>query len=183
VEGLLLRARAGVSAPWPRAEALTTRRLVLEPLRPEHARELAPVLADPALHAFIGGEPATEDELRARFARQAAGRSPGRAQGWLNWVARDRATHAPVGTIQATITDGDGVRSAALAWVVATSRQDEGLATEAARAAVDWLRDRGVTRFVAHIHPDHGASAAVARHLGLAPTDARHAGEVRWVGS
>jgi RimJ/RimL family protein N-acetyltransferase len=140
-----------VSAPWPRAEALTTQRLALEPLRPEHARELAPVLADPALHAFIGGEPATEDELRARFERQAAGRSPDGAQGWLNWVARDRATRAPVGTVQATITDGDGVRSAALAWVVATSRQGEGLATEAARAAVDWLRGRGVTRFVAHI--------------------------------
>jgi RimJ/RimL family protein N-acetyltransferase len=171
-----------MSAPWPRAEALATRRLVLEPLRPEHARELAPVLADPALHAFIGGEPATEDELRARFARQAAGRSPDGAQGWLNWVARDRATQAPVGTVQATITDGDGVRSAVLAWVVATRRQGEGLATEAARAAVDWLRGRGVTRFVAYIHPDHHASAAVARRLGLAPTDARHAGEVRWVG-
>ena len=46
-----------------------------------------------------------------------------------------------------------------------------------------WLRDQGVTRFVAHVHPDHGASAAVARHLGLAATDARHQGEVRWVGS
>ena len=46
-----------------------------------------------------------------------------------------------------------------------------------------WLRDQGVTRFVAHVHPDHGASAAVARHLGLAATDARRQGEVRWVGS
>jgi RimJ/RimL family protein N-acetyltransferase len=182
VEGLLLRSRAGVSPPWPRAEALTTRRLVLEPLRPEHARELAPVLADPALHAFIGGEPATEDELRARFARQAAGRSPDGAQGWLNWVARDSETHAPVGTVQATISDADDRRSAELAWVIATTRQGEGLATEAAGAAMDWLRERGVTLFVAHIHPDHGASAAVARHLGLAATDMRHAEEVRWVG-
>jgi RimJ/RimL family protein N-acetyltransferase len=184
VEGLLLRPRAGVTAaaPWPRAEALTTVRLVLEPLRPAHAHELAPVLDDPALHAFTGGEPADEDALRARFTRQAAGRSPDGTQGWLNWVARDRATHAPVGTVQATITDDKGVRAAALAWVVATGRQGEGLATEAAGAAMDWLRDRGMTRFVAHIHPDHGASAAVARHLGLAPTDARHAGEVRWVG-
>jgi hypothetical protein len=48
---------------------------------------------------------------------------------------------------------------------------------------VHWLRERGVTRFVANIHPGHGASAAVARHLGLAPTDERRAGEVRWVGS
>jgi RimJ/RimL family protein N-acetyltransferase len=185
VEGFLLRPRAGVTAaaPWPRAEALSTRRLVLEPLRPDHARELAPVLADPELHAFTGGQPADEDELRARFARQAAGRSPDGAQRWLNWVARDRATHAPVGTVQATITDDAGVRTAALAWVVATSRQGNGLATEAARAARDWLREHGVTRFVAYVHPDHGASAAVARHLGLAATDELRDGEVRWVGS
>jgi RimJ/RimL family protein N-acetyltransferase len=185
VEGLLLRPRAGVTsaAPWPRAEALTTPRLVLEPLRPDHAGELAPVLADPALHAFTGGVPADEDDLRARFTRQAVGHSPDGAQGWLNWVARDRATHAPVGTVQATITDDEGVRSATLAWVVATSRQGEGLATEAARAAQDWLHDHGVARFVANIHPDHAASAAVARHLGLVATDERWAGEVRWIGS
>ena len=85
--------------------------------------------------------------------------------------------------VQATITDDDGGRTAAVAWIVATSRQGEGLATEAARAMVQWLRGRGVTCFVANIHPDHGASAAVARHLGLAPTDERHDGEVRWVGS
>jgi RimJ/RimL family protein N-acetyltransferase len=184
VEGLLLRARAGeLTAPWPRAQALTTRRLVLEPLRPEHARELAPVLDDDALHAFIGGAPASEAELRARFTRQAEGQSPDGAQGWLNWVVRDRETHTPVGTIQATISDADDRRSAELAWVIATTRQGEGLATDTAGAAMDWLRDHGVTRFVAHIHPDHGASAAVARHLGLAATDARHAGEVRWVGT
>ena len=180
-----MRPRAGetAAATWQRAEAKSTERLQMEPLRPAHARELAPVLADPALHAFTGGEPADEDELRARFARQAAGRSPDGAQGWLNWVARDRATHAPVGTVQATITDDAGVRTAALAWVVATSRQGEGLATEAARAMKDWLRDHGVTRFAANIHPDHAASAAVARHLALAATDERRHGEVRWVGS
>jgi RimJ/RimL family protein N-acetyltransferase len=183
VEGVVLRARPGVSAapPWPRAEALTTPRLALEPLRPAHARELAPVLADPELHAFIGGEPASEDELRARLQRQAAGQSPDGAQGWLNWVARDRGSEAPVGTVQATLVDGG--RTAELAWVVATSRQGEGLATEAARAVQEWLRGRGVRHFVAHIHPDHEASAAVARHLGLAPTDERHDGEIRWVGS
>ena len=181
MEGVVLRARTGrLTAAWPRAEALTTPRLALEPLHPEHARELAPVLGDPALHAFTGGEPPREAELHARFVRQAEGQSPDGTQGWLNWVARDRATRAPVGTVQATMSDR---RSAELAWVIATSRQGEGLATEAAAAAMAWLRDQGVTRFVAHVHPDHGASAAVARHLGLAATDARRQGEVRWVGS
>ena len=137
------------------------------------------MLDDPALHAFTGGEPANEEQLHARYTRQAAGQSPDGAQGWLNWVARDRATHAPVGTVQATISDDDDGRSAELAWVIATSRQGEGLATEAARAAMEWLRDQGVTRFVAHIHPDHGASAAVARHLGLA----RHGGAPRGRGA
>ena len=72
MEGLLLRPRAGViaSAPWPRAEPLTTERLALEPLRPDHAHELAPVLADPALHAFTGGEPAP----RTACARGSRGR-------------------------------------------------------------------------------------------------------------
>ena len=183
----MLRARAGrLTAPWPRAQTLTTRRLVLEPLRPDHARELAPVLADPALHEFTGGEPESEAQLHARYTRQAAGQSPDGTRGWLNWVARDRASQAPVGTVQATISDDDGGgggRSAELAWVIATGRQGDGLATEAAGAAMDWLRARGVTRFVAHVHPDHGASAAVARHLGLAATDERQEGEVRWVGS
>jgi RimJ/RimL family protein N-acetyltransferase len=177
------RALGGPTAHWPRAAPLATERLVLEPLRPDHARELAPVLDDPALHAYIGGAPATEEELRARFARQAAGHSPDRTEGWLNWVARDRATSEPIGIVQATIVeDADRARTAALAWVVATSRQGEGLATEGARAAMDWLRERGVRRFTANIHPDHAASAAVARHLGLTPTDERHGGEVRWIG-
>ncbi|MGG7611734.1 GNAT family N-acetyltransferase, partial [Streptomyces sp. ZG43] len=36
---------------------LRTTRLDLLPLHPDHAAELAPVLADPALHTYTGGEP------------------------------------------------------------------------------------------------------------------------------
>jgi RimJ/RimL family protein N-acetyltransferase len=165
----------------PGAEPLTTRRLDLEPLRPDHARELAPVLDDPALHAFTGGAPSTESELRERFARQSTGRSPDGTQDWLNWVVRDRATHQAVGTLQATVSDHG--RTAELAWVIATSRQGEGLATEAATAVREALGATGVATFVAHVHPDHAASAAIARRLGLRPTEPRDDGEVRWVGS
>ena len=77
VEGLLLRARTGrLTARWPRAEALTTQRLALEPLRPEHARELAPRARRPGaahLHRRGAGE---RGRARARYARQAEGRSP-----------------------------------------------------------------------------------------------------------
>jgi RimJ/RimL family protein N-acetyltransferase len=160
------------------ADPITTPRLQLEPLRTDHAGELAAVLDDPALHAFTGGAPSTESELRERFARQSIGRSPDGTQDWLNWVVRDRATHKAVGTLQATVSG----RTAELAWVIAASRQGEGLATEAATAVRDALRADGVTTFVAHIHPGHAASAAIARRLGLQPTQPRDDGEVRWVG-
>jgi hypothetical protein len=73
-------------------DRLQSDRLVLEPLRVEHADELAPVLDDPALHEFIGGRPATLDELRRRFARQVKGRSPDGRDEWLNWTVRVRVT-------------------------------------------------------------------------------------------
>jgi RimJ/RimL family protein N-acetyltransferase len=165
----VLRARPG---------RLTTPRLALEPLRAGHARELAPLLDDPGLHEYTGGEPEGEAQLRARLERQQAGRSPDGTQAWLNWLVRDRATGAAVGTVQATVACDE----AELAWVIATAHQGEGLATEAARAAQEWLRAQGVARFVAHVHPRHAASAAVARHLGMAPGEPRADGEVRWAG-
>jgi hypothetical protein len=50
-------------------------RLVLEPLRLEHADEMAPLLDDSRLHTLTGGRPATLDELRETYAQQVAGRS------------------------------------------------------------------------------------------------------------
>jgi RimJ/RimL family protein N-acetyltransferase len=66
--------------------------------------------------------------------------------------------------------------------VVGTRHQGQGLAKEAAHAVMAWLREQGIARFAAHIHPDHAASAAIARRLGLTPGDTRADGEVRWQG-
>ena len=158
------------------AAAIESPRLRLEPLRPEHAAELAPLLDDDRLHAFTGGAPLSPAELERRYARLAAGRSPDGRQGWLNWVVRRRDDDAAVGTVQATLT-GD---VAAVAWVVATPHQGRGYAREAAAAMVAWLRAAGTREIVAHVHPDHAASAAVARAAGLGPTAERVDGEVRW---
>lgn len=43
------------------------------------------------------------------------------------------------------MTADAGRRSAEIAWVVAPDRQRQGLATEAARAMVEWLSEREVT--------------------------------------
>lgn len=176
------------------AEQIRCVRLVLQPLRVSHAPGMSRVLADPALYSYSGGEPPSIAELTARYERQTAGRSVHGRETWLNWVVTDLAGE-PLGYVQATVTgapDGAGVEpaeaeaeveaapEAEVAWVVASSQQGRGYATESALAMVDWLRTRGVTQFMAHIHPDHRASQAVARHLGLHPTANRVDGEDRW---
>ncbi|MHB1886743.1 MAG: GNAT family N-acetyltransferase, partial [Acidimicrobiales bacterium] len=60
----------------PEAPVLRSRRLRLEPLRVEHAEEMAPLLDDPQLYRFTGGRPATVSELRDSYCRQVVGRSP-----------------------------------------------------------------------------------------------------------
>ncbi|MFG3246290.1 GNAT family N-acetyltransferase [Streptomyces sp. NPDC048187] len=162
-----------------RPETIRTGRLILLPLRAEHADEMATVLSDPALHTFTGGAPETTQAVRARYERWAAG-SPDPAELWCNWVIQLRDATCLTGTLQATITAGDGGATAEIAWVVGTPWQRRGIATEAAQGLVAWLRKHPVHTVIAHIHPDHEASAAVATAAGLAPTDQWHDGEVRW---
>jgi RimJ/RimL family protein N-acetyltransferase len=161
------------------APTLTTRRLDLLPLAVGHAEEMAAVLSDPALHTFIGGTPNTPQELRSRYERMTAG-SPDPGVSWLNWVIRLRAEQCLTGTVQATISPAADGPVAEIAWVVGTAWQGKGIATEAAQELVDWLGRQPIATVIAHIHPDHQASAAVAAQAGLAPTDERHDGEIRW---
>lgn len=161
------------------AEPVTARRLTLVPLLAGHAGEMAAVLADPELYAFTGGSPPSRQELRARYERWIAG-SPDPAVSWCNWVIRLRGQACLAGTVQATISTGDEP-AAEVAWVVGTSWQGQGIATEAARALVAWLGQHSVKAVIAHIHPGHQASAAVATAAGLTPTGQLQDGEMRWL--
>ncbi|MEU4571651.1 MULTISPECIES: GNAT family N-acetyltransferase [Nonomuraea] len=150
-----------------------TGRVTLVPLTVADADEMVGVLAGD-LYAFTGGTAPTLDELRTRYARQVTGGPPG--QQWHNWIIR--VAGEAVGYVQATITH-EG-RRAEIAWVVGERQQGHGYATEAARALVAWLDEHGVTTVEAHIHPDHAASAAVARRAGLTPTGRFDDGERLW---
>ncbi|MFJ4243597.1 GNAT family N-acetyltransferase [Streptomyces iakyrus] len=161
------------------AQGIGTRRLDLLPLRVEHAEEMAAVLSDPALHTFIGGTPDTPQALRSRYRRITAG-SPDPAVSWLNWVIRLRAEACLTGTVQATVSPSGHGTVAEVAWVVGRPWQGRGIAAEAARGLVGWLARQPVDAVVAHIHPEHRTSAAVATAAGLTPTDEWHDGELRW---
>ena len=142
------------------------------------AAEMVGVLGGDALYAFTGGGPPGPDELRARYAGQAAGRSPDGREEWRNWILRRQPGGQAVGYVQATIT-GQG-RRAEIAWVVGLKWQGQGYATEAARVLVTWLDSRGVQIIQAHIHPGNTASAAVARRAGLRPPGVVEDGEQLW---
>ena len=160
------------------ATVLETPRLLLTPLRVEDADEMVTVLDDVRLHAFIGGQPAALDDLRDRYRTLLAGPADG-GEIWLNWIVRLRDPRTAVGTMQATISPGPPP-VASVAWTVGVPWQRRGIATEAARALVGWLRESGVDDITANIRPDHVASARVAARAGLEPTDDVDAGEVVW---
>lgn len=174
---LSVRHGSHVTVHAMQATILRTERLTVEPLRVSDADELAGVLGGRALHAYIGGRPATAAELRRRYERLVAG-SDAAGEIWLNWVVRSDGD--AVGTLQATLVAvGDAYR-ADVAWVIGVRWQGKGYASEGAGALVEWLRHRGVDPITANIHPEHAASAAVARRAGLHRTDALHDGEVVW---
>lgn len=179
----------------PIAETIRTQRLVLEPLAVHHADEMAPVLGDPRLYRYIGGEPPTLDELRARYAHLAAGPAPFHQESWLNWIVRRVRDGQAVGYVQATVAPaapgftvapasaGSAVtprRIASVAWVIGMPYQGFGFATEAGRALLDWLRAHGVETIVATIHPGNRASAAVAAGIGMGATAETRDDEIVW---
>ncbi len=157
---------------------IETGRLRLDRIAVDDAGELFAILDDPALHTFTGGSPMTRDALEKWIEFVVPGRSPDGTEIWRNWVVRRRDNLHVIGTVQATIV-GD---EATLAWTIGGASQGHGYAKEAAAAAVLWVAISGVVWVRAAIHPDHHASAAVARSIGLAPTTETVDGELVWRG-
>src|SRR5437667_6717479 len=117
-------------------DQISSARLRLVPLTVADVAEMVEVLSGAALYACTGGAPPGLDELRARYARQAAGRSPDGREEWRNWILRREPGGEAVGYVQATIT-GEG-RRAEIAWVVGLAWQGQGYASEALRGLGGW---------------------------------------------
>lgn len=158
------------------ATRLDTERFALLPLRVEYAEEMAKVLGDPELYTFTGGEPPSVRVLEGRYTRQVSG-SGDPEESWLNWVISSLQDDELVGFVQATVT----AEEAEIAWVLGTAWQGRGYAKEAAVGLVAWLQAQGARRIIAHVHPDHAASAAVAAAAGLSRTDQLDDGEFLWL--
>ena len=157
---------------------LATAHLDLAPLIPEDATDMFLVMQDPALGRWTGDVPPVDaDELRARYTEWASRRSPSGDELWLNWVVRRQSDDRAVGHVAATVSKAE----TAIAWIVGTAYQRQGIATEAARALITWLLEElGAISIVASIPAGHEASEGVARRVAMHPTDRRDHGEVVW---
>jgi RimJ/RimL family protein N-acetyltransferase len=167
------------AVPGELLEPLDTARLRLTPLIKSDAERLSPVLADASLYTFMGGSPPDETDLRARFASWERRYSPDSSEMWLNWTVALQDSETAVGYVQATVLPGP---LATLAYVVGTRWQRQGIASEAARAALTALRDVLAVHHVrAEIAVGHQASEGVARALGLQRTgELTPDGEMVW---
>jgi len=126
------------------------------------ADEMVSVLAAPELYAFIGGEPPTLADVRARYERLAVGGSADGSQEWVNWIARRVEDGAAVGTVQATVLDAGTAdaggaepgRVADVAWVVGAAFQGRGydvfVAHDLDEENVALLRDRKISAVLHH---------------------------------
>jgi [ribosomal protein S5]-alanine N-acetyltransferase len=93
------------------------------------------------------------------------------------WVLIDRESGALVGRggLQSTVVEGEPVVE--LPWTIAPDRWSSGLATEAARAAIEWARSLELGEVVTMTLPENRASRRVAEKAGL-----RFAGEIEYRG-
>jgi hypothetical protein len=125
----------------------------------------------------VGAHPPSSSSSSAT-GRRSPDRTPRCEPGQLD-RAVTRAEGSAVGFVQATVT-GDTVD---VAWLIGVPWQRRRIAGEAASAVCDWLSTQGVRRLTAHIHPDHVASAKVARRLAMVATGVLETdGEQIWTG-
>ena len=155
--------RAGPDVP-----RVTTDRLVLRGHAKEDFQPSLAMWSDQSVVRFIGGAPASREETWARLLRYGG---LWRLLGYGYWALEDRRTGRFVG--EAGFADFKRPVKAELdelpeaGWAIAPCWAGRGYATEAMRAALEWL-DRarpGVGSFCM-ISPANSASIKVAEKLG-----------------
>jgi RimJ/RimL family protein N-acetyltransferase len=151
---------------------LETERLILEPLRREHARHLFPVLSDTRIYTYIPQDPpASVPALETRYRRLESRKSPSGDEDWLNWAIRLKQNERYIGTIQATLR---GDRSSLLAYELSTDFRGHGFATEACARVIESLfADYDVVEIVAEVDTRNAASCRLLERLSFRRVETR----------
>lgn len=150
-------------APPPR---LRTGRLQLVALERRHFGAFAALHGDPETMRWIGdGKPMDRVEAWLHLAMLLGHWD---LRGYGAWGVEDPETGELIG--RAGLFHPEGWPDPELNWLIAPARRGRGLATEAARAVLDFaLGELGFERAVSLVRPGNGASRRVAEKLGASP--------------
>jgi RimJ/RimL family protein N-acetyltransferase len=147
---------------------LDTERLVLRRHTIADFADCLAMWSDPGVTRFIGGKPATQEEVWARLLRYSGHWS---LLGYGYWVVEDKRTGRFVGEVgfadfkRVIEPSLDGVPE--IGWALAPWAQGQGFAMEAVRAAVAWGDTHfGPTRTACIINPDNRPSIRIAEKCG-----------------
>lgn len=159
----------------PAAECVRTDRLVLRRWRADDLAAFTAINVEPETMAMIGpSRPLTREESIA--ALQAV-RDHWAVHGFGLWAIEERDTGALVG--RAGIWHPPDWPDTEIGWLLRRDRWGQGLATEAARAALAYaFGHRGIDRLSSIIRPGNVASARVAEAIGMRP-----AADTTWRGN
>ena len=142
---------------------LETERCVMRPIDPAiDAPGIYAMNLDPEVNRYTGDGPyASVDVTRETYERYVRDVYP---TGFGRWTVLDRATGELLGWCGLKRVEGEidlGYRFVRKAW-------GRGIATECARACVEWgFREKGVERISAWSHRDNAASTRVLEKLGF----------------
>jgi RimJ/RimL family protein N-acetyltransferase len=149
----------------PRPGVIETPRLLLRQWTPDDLAELVAVFAEPRVWWYPLGRGLTESETAAFLARRI---EEWRTQGWGHWaVERDGALIGYAGfALPAFLPEVMPVPE--IGWRLHPDHWGQGLATEAARAALAYgFETLGFAEVVSIYEPDNAASGRVMERLGM----------------
>lgn len=154
-----------MSTPGNSPPGLTTQRLDLEVVCPQHAHEMVQVLSHPEIYTYIDDSPPTLESLKIRYRTQ-LNNWHGRPESWHNWIVRNKSTQQAMGYIQATVHHP--THSAELAWVLAPQYSGQGFASEATRCVItELVKGSQVDSLLVFIDSKNEASKRLAQALGF----------------
>jgi ribosomal-protein-alanine N-acetyltransferase len=149
-----------------RENNLETDRLILEPLRREHARRLFHALSDTRIYIFIPQDPpASLLALENRYRHLESRKSPSGDEAWLNWAIRLKQEGEYIGTVQATVHRD---QSSLLAYELSTDFWGNGYATESCARVIESLfTDYDVMEIIAEVDTRNAASCRLLERLSF----------------
>jgi RimJ/RimL family protein N-acetyltransferase len=141
---------------------LTTTRLLLREYRAADFDVFAENMKDPAATQFLTGLPDRRSAWRVFTA--GAGQWVVQGAGW--WAAELRETSEVVGWIGAFFREPSPQLE--VGWILRPKFWRQGLASEAAKAALDYgVEKHDARKVIAHISNDNAASVKVSEKLGM----------------